>query len=330
MLAQRPLARHALFRSTDLDEARERVAAVFCPHRLEAVGAQERFDAHHHHLPGERLTLNYIEYGARTLIAPGALEEFYLVQIPIEGGAEIVNGTDRYVSTPTLAAVLNPHRPTRMVWEEGTRQVLVQVRRDALQAHLDAELGAPSTRPLTFEGPLDLSVGVGAALRRFLLWLVAEADAGASPIGSGLMARQVEATVLSALLESDRHDHGSPLARVRSASGPRHVRMAEAFIEAHLDQPITLADVARATGISERGLQLASDSTAIRRRSPSGGMPAWPGRMRTSKSRRPARRSRRSPCAGVLPTSGRFSELHRERYGLCPRDALRAATGRAK
>ncbi len=43
---------HALFRSRDLDEARERVAAVFCPHRLETLGARSLFDARHHHLPG--------------------------------------------------------------------------------------------------------------------------------------------------------------------------------------------------------------------------------------------------------------------------------------
>jgi len=35
------------------------------------------------------------------------------------------------------------------------------------------------------------------------------------------------------------------------------LRLAETCIEAHLDQPITLEDVARAAGISKRGLQMA-------------------------------------------------------------------------
>jgi len=46
------------FRSRDLDEARERVAAVCCPHRLETLGARSLFDARHHRLPGQRLWLN--------------------------------------------------------------------------------------------------------------------------------------------------------------------------------------------------------------------------------------------------------------------------------
>jgi hypothetical protein len=186
--AFKPLARHALFHSTDLDEARERVAQVFCPHRLETVAVPDRFDACHNHLAGERITLNYIEYGARTLIAPGALEHFYLLQIPLDGAAEIRNGSDLYQSSPTQAAVLNPHLPTRMVWEEGTRQILVQIRRDALQGHLESELGAAGKGPMTFLGPMDLTTERGAALRALVLWMVAQADAGCSPIGQGLMA----------------------------------------------------------------------------------------------------------------------------------------------
>lgn len=325
--AQVPLAAHALFRSNDLDEARERVAAVFCPHRLEISGARTLFDARHHHLRGGRLSLNYIEYGARTLIAPGELEQFYLVQIPLEGSAEIRNGADCYHSTPDQAAVLNPHLPTRMTWQEGTRQVLIQIDRRAMQEHLAAELGAPSDRPLTFLGPVDLTTGPGAALRRLTLWLVAEADAGAPPIGAGLMARQIESTVMSGLLESARHDHASLIARQRSAPRPRHLRAAEAYIEAHLDRPLTIEDVAAAAGISPRGLQL-----AFRQHRDTTPLAFWRD-ARLARAHDDLRRG--APGTTVTGVAlkwgfahlGRFSETYRARYGLSPRDTLRAAGG---
>ena len=38
--AQRPLQAHALFHSVDLDETRDRVASVFCPHRLDRIGKE--------------------------------------------------------------------------------------------------------------------------------------------------------------------------------------------------------------------------------------------------------------------------------------------------
>ena len=316
------LGHHALFRSRDLDEAREKVAAIFCPHRLETLGARSLFDACHHHLSGQRLSLNYIEYGAKTLIAPGELGEFYLLQIPIEGGAEITNGARTYLSTPQQAAILNPHLPTRMTWEEGTRQVLVQVSRRALQDYLAVQLGGPSDRPLTFDGPLDVSTGPGAALRLLVIWLVSEGDAGPPPIGPGLMARQIESSVLSGLLEAS-HDHRAQLARTRAAPRPRHLRQAESYIEAHLDQQITLEDLAQAAGISPRGLQLAFRE--YRSTTPLG---YW----------REARLARAHADLLAAPRGtrvtdiamrwgfthfGRFSELYRARYGLSPRDTLK-------
>jgi AraC-like DNA-binding protein len=252
------------------------------------------------------------------------LDGFYLLQIPLEGGAEITNGRETYLSTPDRAAILNPQLPTRMTWEEGTRQVLVQISRRAMQDHLAGHLGAPSDRPLTFDGPLDLREGAGAALRRLVMWLVAEADAGSPPIGPGLMAQQIESTVLSGLLEA-RHDHQAQIARVKSAPRPRHLRLAEGFIEAHLDQQITLEDVASAAGICPRGLQM-----AFRHHRGTTPLSFW----------RDARLARAHADLLAAPPGtrvteialrwgfthfGRFSELYRARYGLSPRDTLKVS-----
>ncbi len=266
--------------------------------------------------------MNYIEYGARTLIAPGELGEFYLLQVPLDGGAEISNGSDHYLSTPDRAAILNPHLPTRMTWEEGTRQVLVQISRRAMQDHLAGLLGGPSDRPLTFAGPLDLASGPGAALKRLILWLVAEADAGSPPIGPGLMARQIEIRCYRASwkrrMTTSRNWRGSD-----TRPAPRHLRLAEGFIEAHLDQPITLEDVAEAAGISTRGLQLAFRD--------------WRGTTPLT-FWRDARLDRAHADLLAAPPGttvtdialrwgfshfGRFSALYRARFGLSPRDTLK-------
>lgn len=319
-----PLAAHALFHSTDLDEARMRVAEVFCPHRLDRIG-RGALDARQHHLPGDRLSLNYIQYGAKTLIAPGELDRFYLVQIPLAGGAAVVNGTDHYYSSPAAAAVLNPHRPTTMIWEEGTRQVLVQIDRQAMQDHLSAQLGAQADHPLTFSGALDLTRGAGAALRRLVLFLVAEADAGGAPIGAGLTGRAVEAALLSGLLEAHRHDFEPLLGRRRAAPRPRHMRLAESYIEAHLDQPLTLEDIAAAAGISPRGLQL-----AFRQHRGTTPLGFWRD-LRLARAHGDLVAGTGSVTDIALRWGfahfGRFSESYRSRFGLSPRDTLRAAKG---
>lgn len=320
-----PLAGHALFQSTDLDEARDRVAAVFCPHRLDTIGRHAPLRARHHHLAGERLSLNYIEYGAKTLIAPGELERFYLVQIPLSGSAAIANGDDRYASTPKAAAVLNPHRATTMIWEAATRQILLQIDRRALTDHLSAQLGSPADHPLTFSSALDLTRGAGEVLRRMVLFLVSEADAGRAPLGPGLMRRQVESLLMSGLIEAHFHDYSARLGRVSAAPRPRHLRLAENFIEAHLTQPITLEDVAQAAGISPRGLQLAFRQH--RGKTPLG---FWRD-MRLARAHQDLLAGQGSVTDVALRWGfshfGRFAECYRLRYGLTPRDTLRAAAG---
>ncbi|MBA4323644.1 MAG: hypothetical protein C0426_00915 [Rhodobacter sp.] len=300
----RPLLRnHTLFHSRDLDEARERVAAVFCPHRLETLGARSLFDACHHHLPGERLSLNYIEYGARTLIAPGELGNFYLLQIPLDGGAEISNGSTTYLSTPDRAAILNPHLPTRMTWEEGTRQVLVQISRRAMQDHLAAQLGGPSDRPLTFDGPLDIATGPGAALRRLVMWLVAETDAGQPPIGPGLMARQIEGTLLSGCWR-----HSTTIRRSLPAAAPRRVPATCGWPKAS-SRRIWISRSRWRTWRRSRASRRAGCSwpfanTGAPRPWASGARRGWPGSMPTCLPPHPEPASPRSRCAGASPISG--------------------------
>lgn len=316
-----PLGAHVLFQSSDLDEARERVAAVFCPHQLDTIGRGAQIRARHNHLRGEHLSLNYIEYGAKTRIAPGEIGGFYLLQIPLQGGAAITNGTDHYYSSPNAAAVLNPHLPTTMIWEEGTRQVLVQINRKSMQDHLSAQISARALRPLTFTGALDLTTKHGAALRRLVMHLVAEADAGLSPIGNSLMAKQVESAIMAGLLEAHCHDYQRDLGRSRLQASPMQLRKAEAYIDAHLDCTPAVEDIAKAAGLSPRALQM------LFRRHHGTTPLAFCRDIRLARAHDDLRQDAASVTDVALKWGflhfGRFAETYRLRYGQTPRDTMR-------
>ena len=320
-----PLAGHTLFRSHDLDEARDRVAEVFCAHRLETIGGT-RLDARQNHFAGEQITLNYIEYGAKTLIAPGELDSFYLLQIPIEGSASISNGPELYYSHPGVAAVLNPHRPTSMIWSEDCRQVLVWIDRQAFHRHLTAQIGSTAGSPLTFFGGLDVTAGAVARLYDLVLHLFDSVDRGVPAIGgTGLMARQIESTVMSGLLDAPSHSYAAFVGRPVAWIAPRQVRRAEEFMLAHLERSITLEDVARSAGVSVRALQQGfrrfRNTTPMRF-------------LRDARLER-AHRDLRSAAPGATVTEialrwgfthfGRFARVYRERYGCNPKQTLHSA-----
>lgn len=320
---RKPLAHHALFRTIELDEAREQVARIFCEHRLDVIG-KGGTDACHHHVRGERMSLNYIEYGAKTLISPSALETFYLLQIPLAGGAMIRNGTDLFFSHPKAAAVLNPHRETTMIWEEGTRQLLVQIERTALQSHLGSLVGGQARDPLTFQGPLDLTRGVGLQLKSLILHVISEVDAGRLAYGvPGLMSRQLENTIMTGLIEALPSNYTNALGLGAVPATPKHLRLAEAYIEAHLDEPLTIEDIALAANTTPRTLQNAfrkfRDTTPLR----------YVRDARLSRIHQELLSSDARASVTAIATRwgfshfGRFSQVYKERFGETPVTTLR-------
>lgn len=272
------------------------------------------------------MSLNFIAYGAKTLISPGELRSFYLLQIPLTGAAAIRNGPCQYGSTPLAAAMLNPHHETTMIWEEGTEQILVQIDRDSLQTHLSGLLGVRADKPLTFTGPLDLRQGGGRALACLILHLVNGIDAGHGAFGGGgLMSRQIESTILTGLIEALPNNYSHLLGLGGGAARPRQLRRAEEFIEAHLDQPITLDDIAAAACTTPRSLQIAfrkfRDTTPMRylrdarlARAHQDLLTAGPGSTVTDIALR-----------WGFSHLGRFSQAYRARFGETPQATLRAA-----
>jgi transcriptional regulator GlxA family with amidase domain len=67
--------------------------------------------------------------------------------------------------------------------------------------------------------------------------------------------QQLEQLIVSTLLLGHSHNHSSALQRPQSAAAPYYVKKAEAYMEAHFAEPLSLADIAAHAGVSARSLQ---------------------------------------------------------------------------
>lgn len=322
-----PLSNLPLFRSDSLDEAREKVARVYCDHRLEVVGKGE-ISARHNRLSGRDLSINVMTYGAKTMIAPGALERFYLFQFPIRGHAAVHNGDNRHDVGGGSSGVLNPDAESCMIWSEGCSQVMMQVDRAALHRVARTHFGLPADSPLRFAGANDLRRGEGRGFAELLGFAIRQAEQGGAPIGGdSLLAQQVETTLMVGLLQTQRHNlSGADGFDAAQRGGvPRIVRLAEQYLVENLSAPVTLDELARAVGASARGLQVAFRS--CRGRSP----------MTVLRDMRMERAwldlSHPGPDTNVTEVAmqlgffhlGRFAEVYRAKYGCTPVETLRAA-----
>ncbi|MDB5826626.1 MAG: AraC family transcriptional regulator [Variovorax sp.] len=254
-----PLQRYALFHSRDVDEARESVARIFCPHLLAPVTPRRPLDACHHSAPLHKdVSLNYVQYGPCVDIQPGYLKDFFLLQIPLHGGAEVRCGGQSVRADVHTASLPSPTEPLSMRWADDSPHLIVKLSRVALQTQLERLAQASIGQPLVFDLGVRLSDPALAPVLHFIRCLRDTLDAGDSLTGS-LLAEQAEAYLMSSLLLCVPHNHGAALdgGGARRALVPRTVRRAQEYMASRLDQAVSLADLCQHLGVSARALQSA-------------------------------------------------------------------------
>jgi AraC-like DNA-binding protein len=132
---------------------------------------------------------------------------------------------------------------------DSTRLQLA-VSQAALSGQLAALLGEPPKVPLDFAPAMDLTRGYGRSLAQHVLMAVTSLDAADSVLLNPITMSAFEQFIMTALLLSHPHNYSEALRHLDKPIAPRDVKRAIDYIEARLDQPITVADLVAATGVA--------------------------------------------------------------------------------
>lgn len=244
------LSRHRRSATTRLDEARATIGQTFCPHQLALTRRGGRLDMVHNAAAiGRDVTLNFLRYGDEVRIVPGRFQSFYLVQVPLAGRARVRVGDRIVASDITRASLGSPTETVDMVWGDGCEQLLVHIRREAVQALA----GGPDTSPVVFDPVVDLcSPGMRSWLRLVHL-AVDDIEAGGALVGSELAATHLEQSIISALLATQPNTTSDDAPA--TAIGSRAIRKVVAAVQAEPEKAWRLTDLAQVAGVSARSLQ---------------------------------------------------------------------------
>jgi len=319
-----PLADHELFHTADLDEAREAVGRIFCPHRLELIGGHGGLDAMQNAARLDDVGLSYLSYGGEVWITPGELETFFLVQIPLRGSAEISQGPFSIVSTPARASVLSATESIDMRWSADNPQLIVRVERAALEHHLAALTGQQVERPLRFALGMELAEPAVRAWLRLVSLMRGELEHDGALVHHPATTAAFEELLMTGLLVAQPSNYASDLQVQIQAACPRIVRRAVELMHARLSDPPTMAELARDTGVSARSLQ-----SGFRRHL--GMTPSTYLRdLRLERAHQDLLTASPADRASVTEISlqwgfahhGRFAASYRQRYGVSPSQTL--------
>lgn len=251
-------ARHRLFQTSELDEAREKVARVFCDHRLQVTGRQQRLDTEMCFRQIGGIGIGRMRYGASVSIDPGRLENFALIQMPLSGVETVEHGKHTIRSDAGVASVLSPTLSLKMHHDCGTEKIFVRINRESLERCCRQILGGDIRQPIEFLPEMSLYDARSGPWVRLIQWLCNEishqdGEAG-SMLDSTLFAAQVEQMVITTLLFSQPHNYHQRITDPRPSIAPYFIKRAEQFIDDNAQEPLTIGDIAEHAGVSTRSL----------------------------------------------------------------------------
>lgn len=238
-----------LLESRDLDEVRERVGSVFKPHKLALAGGSQQLLSRMYHAQHGNLALNLLDYGGDVTIDPERLDSFFLLQMPVHGGAVIECGHHHFDSSPGVASLVSPTLPLRMRWSDCP-QVLLRIERAAIERHCARHFGTEERRVVEFEPAFNLTSASGMCLLPLLSLLANALSDPAHPLRNPLAYEQFESTVLNALVYGQVNNARSGARPSRGPLAPFYVKRVEEYIRSHLHEPLTIELLAEFAGVS--------------------------------------------------------------------------------
>lgn len=242
-----------LFASRDLHETRSMVARVMKPHELRPAGGTQRMEARMHHASLGEVSLSRLCHGCEVDIDPGALQDFYLVMMPLAGHARIDCDAQRVESHARLGSVVSPTQGLKMRWSADCDQLMVRISRAFLERVLAAQRGQPLDTPLQFKPEFDWRGSAAwQCVLRFLVDCAEHDEVG--PEQHQLLLAQLQELVAGTLLTEQPHNHTQALLPRRTAVLPRHVRRVQEYLRAHAHEPVSATRLAEIAGCSLRGL----------------------------------------------------------------------------
>jgi len=152
------------------------------------------------------VSLNYVQYGAGLTIEPGHLGDFYLLQIPIRGGAAVRCGGQQVQACARRASLPSPTERLSMKWAEDSPHLIVRFSQASLRQQLESLMQAPVRQPLVFDLGVPMDAPALAPMVNFVKYLCATLDQGTWLDGSTIAA-QAEGYLMSTLLLLVPHNY---------------------------------------------------------------------------------------------------------------------------
>jgi AraC-like DNA-binding protein len=200
------------------------------------------------------LYVGYIQYGSPAEIRTNPARSDYWLQIPIREHIEAAVARESIICGPDCAAVSSPTTGFIIRTQGNGARFNISLNAAALSRHLTGLLGTAPTAPVEFAPAMDLTTGYGRSLAQNVCLAITDFERAGSMQWDAITISLFEQFIICRLLLSHPNNYMELLQRHERSVTPRDLRRAIDYMRANLAAPITIADIAKASGIAGRTL----------------------------------------------------------------------------
>lgn len=313
--------------TSDPDSASERLFRTYTPHRMRVIGPPRDFRMRLR--VGWSGSMALLRFNTGVELSQVPTGRFILVTTQVSGWSEIDTQAQSFSGGPGLMVVDSARSPVRKRFSADSERLHLRLGTAALDGLYERLVGKAPVRPLEFAPCIRLGTPMHARWQSVIRMVLACTAPSAGPDPSDrpalpdLLRRQLEETAMLLLLTGHEHSGAEQMAGTAAAPAPRHVRAAEEFMRANAGEPLTLAEIAEAAGVSIR--TLTAGFRNFRDQSPMRQLRD----IRMAAARDDLLRGSGTDGVGDIALRwgfvhfGRFAGDYRRRYGETPSETLR-------
>ena len=205
------------------------------------------------HAGGLYVTRIVDRFQTEMTIGGAGLDRYWFAKV--EAGSMLVQqGRTATTGSGSAGVALRGHAGTSLLGSDDNTRTSLWIDAPVIETALSAMLDDELRRPLEFHPSVDWSAGLAASLASLMELFAAELIRPDGVASNAIALESFRDLVVRTLLQGLRHNYSERLTPRPAAPVPVFLHRAEAFMWAHADLPLRMADVAATAGCSVRTL----------------------------------------------------------------------------
>ena len=250
-LGEVPLSRFPQIRTRSLEALAHSIAPHYGLVEFKARGLERKVSIVANHCNLNSIALTWARHGTAIDIALPSFEYFGQL-FAYSGSATARRGSSTIEVSKVNSFIANAGETANLSYKAEFEQFVLKIRPPALTKKLEAISGASLNGHLHFGPSSSVSLPGCNSLYRMTIFLAQLLNEGMGL--HPLVLEELEDAIIVSFLCANQHNFSTRFNGEPHSNSAERVRIAEQYIEANWDQPITIEALAVVTGVASRSL----------------------------------------------------------------------------